>query len=397
MNNTKRMSIRFILPFLLFGILLPPVSASAQQRGVSVKGTAQYDDTIIEGNFWALIIGINDYPNLGPEMQLQAARADAQDLATVLQKRYGFAKERMIQLYDKQASRDEIIVALESLAGAVGEKDSLLIYYAGHGEYNKLNKRGFWIPSDAMKSKPSTFVSNADIKDYLESIKARHIYTISDSCFSESLMGKTRSLGSGSDRAFKELYSSKSRWILTSGGLYPVPDKAKGNHSVFAFHLLKTLEKNENQYLTPQQIIAEIQTLVSNESQQTPKSAPVAMAGDEGGQFIFRLASYLKPEPLKPAVPTISPEDEAKRKEELKKMVEDKARLEEDSKKLKEAEQRLRDKEQQMEKERITKDLEQQRKMDEERRRIEREKRGLEEDRKRQKKKEEPVFVPPTF
>jgi len=343
------------------------------------------------------IIGINEYPNLGPEMQLQAARADAQELATVLQKRYGFAKERMIQLYDKKASRDEIIVALESLGASVGEKDSLLIYYAGHGEYNKLNKRGFWIPSDAMKNKPSTFVSNADIKDYLESIRARHIYTISDSCFSESLMGKTRSLGPGSDRAFKELYSSKSRWILTSGGLYPVPDKAKGNHSVFAFHLLKTLEKNDNQYLTPQQIISEIQTLVSNESQQTPKSAPVAMAGDEGGQFIFRLASYQKPEPPKPAAPTVSPEEEAKRKEEMKKMLEDKARLEDDAKKLREAEQRLRDKEQSMEKERLVKEQEQQRRMDEERRRIEREKRELEENRKRQKKKEEPVFVPPTF
>ena len=386
----------FPLVILILFISFPVVSYPQEQtRGIAVKGTSQPGDITIDGNYWALIIGINEYPNLPPSMQLQAARADAQDVATVLQKRYGFAKERMIQLYDKKASRDEIITALESLGGAVGEKDSLLIYYAGHGEFNKVNKRGFWIPSDAMKDKQSTFVSNADIKDYLESIKAKHIYTISDSCFSESLMGKTRSLGG--DRAIKELYSSKSRWILTSGGLYPVPDKAKGNHSAFAYHLLRLLEKNENQYLTPMQIINEIMPLVSNESPQTPKSAPVAMAGDEGGQFIFTLAAYKRPEALKPAGPVVSPEEEAKRKEELKKMLEDKARLEEDSKKLKEAEQRLRDKEQQMEKERIVKDLEQQRKMDEERRRIEREKRELEENKKRQKKKEEPVFVPPTF
>jgi len=364
-------------------------------RGIAVKGTSQPGDITIDGNYWALIIGINEYPNLPPSMQLQAARADAQDVATVLQKRYGFAKERMIQLYDKKASRDEIIMALESLGGAVGEKDSLLIYYAGHGEFNKVNKRGFWIPSDAMKDKQSTFVSNADIKDYLESIKAKHIYTISDSCFSESLMGKTRSLGG--DRAIKELFSSKSRWILTSGGLYPVPDKAKGNHSTFAYHLIRLLERNENQYLTPMQIITEIMPLVSNESQQTPKSAPVALSGDEGGQFIFTLAAYKRPEALKPAAPAVSPEEEAKRKEDLKKMLEDRTRLEEDSKKLKEAEQRLRDKEQQMEKERLAKDLEQQRKMDEERRRIEREKREIEDSRKRDKKKAEPVFVPPTF
>jgi len=50
-----------------------------------------------------------------------------------------------------------------------------------------------------------------------------------------------------------------------------------------------------------------------------------------------------------------------------------------------------------MEKERLAKDLEQQRKMDEERRRIEREKREIDDNRKREKKKAEPVFVPPTF
>ncbi|MEK6743369.1 MAG: caspase family protein [Nitrospirota bacterium] len=381
-----------ILLILSFPLISHP---QEQSRGIAVKGTGQPGDITIDGNYWALIIGINDYPNLPPSMQLQAARPDAQEIASVLQKRYGFAKERMIQLYDKKASRDDIILALETLAATVSDKDSLLIYYAGHGEYNKNTKRGVWIPSDAVQAKQSTFVSNADIKDYLESIKARHIYTISDSCFSESLMGKTRSLGG--DRAIKELYSARSRWILTSGGLYPVPDKAKGNHSTFAYHLLRLLEKNENQYLTPMQIINEIMPLVSNESPQTPKSAPVAMAGDEGGQFIFTLASFKYPETLRPTAPAVSPEDVARQKAEMKKMLEDRTRLEEDAKKLKEAEQRLRDKEQQMEKERVAKDLEQQRKMDEERRRIDREKREFEDNKKREKKKGEPVFVPPTF
>ena len=384
--------IAILILFLSFPLF---THSQEQSRGITVKGTSQPGDVTIDGNYWALIIGINEYPNLPPTMQLQAARPDAQEIATVLQKRYGFAKERMIQLYDRKASRDDIILALETLAATVGDKDSLLIYYAGHGEYNKNTKRGVWIPSDAVQGKQSTFVSNADIKDYLESIKAKHIYTISDSCFSESLMGKTRSLGT--DRAIKELFSARSRWILTSGGLYPVPDKAKGNHSTFAYHLLRLLEKNENQYLTPMQIIAEIMPLVSNESPQTPKSAPVAMAGDEGGQFIFTLASYKMPDALKPAAPAVSPEDVAKQKAEMKKMLEDRTRLEEDAKKLKEAEQRLRDREQQMEKERVAKEHEQQKRMEEERRRIEREKREFEEKMRREKKKEEPVFVPPTF
>jgi uncharacterized caspase-like protein len=384
--------------------MLAPLSARSQQRGVTVKGTGPAEDTLIAGDYWALIIGINEYPNLGPDMQLQAARADAQAVATVLQQRYGFAQQRMIQLYDKKATRDEIMLALEKLAEVTDEKDSVLIYYAGHGEYSKDKNRGYWIPSDAVKGRTPSYVSNADIRDYLTNIKARHIYTISDSCFSESLMGKTRSLGSGSERAFKELYSSKSRLVLTSGGLYPVPDKAKGNHSVFAYHLLRMLEKNDNQYITPQMIIAQIQTLVANESQQTPKSAPVAFAGDEGGQFLFRLALYKAPEPPKPAAPGMSPEEEKKQMELMLKMMQEKARLEEDAKKLREAEQKLREREAQAEKDRIAKEQErlvreqeQQRRMEEERRRLEREKSELEADKSRQKKKADPVFVPPTF
>jgi uncharacterized caspase-like protein len=395
MKKHTMFSVIRLLTLAAAGLLLTQaVYADDALRGVTVKGTEQQGEMVIDGNYWALIIGINEYSNLQPDMQLQAARPDAQEIARVLQQRYGFAKERMIQLYDKKASRDEIILALETLAGTVGEKDSLLIYYAGHGEYNKNTKRGVWIPSDAVANKTSSFISNADIRDYLESIKARHIYTISDSCFSESLMGKTRSLGSGSDRAFKELYSAKSRWILTSGGLYPVPDKAKGNHSVFAYHLIRILDKNENQYLTPMQIVSEIMPLVANESQQTPKSAPVALSGDEGGQFIFALASYKKPELPRPAAPVISPEEDSKRIQELKRMIEEKARLEEDTKKLRETEQRLREREAQMEKDRVAKDQEQKKRMDEERKRLDREKREMERQRKKEEKGE---FVPPTF
>jgi len=386
-------ALRIVSVGAAFLLLMQIAFAGEAMRGVAVKGTGQPQDQLITGDYWALIIGINEYPNLGPEMQLQAARPDAQAVATVLQKRYGFAKERMIQLYDKKASRDEIMLALEKLSEVVDGKDSVLIYYAGHGDYSKDKNRGYWIPSDAVKNKTPSYVSNADIKDYVKNIKARHIYTISDSCFAKSLMGgNTRSLGSGSDHAFRELYSYKSRLILTSGGLYPVPDKAKGEHSVFAYYLLRLLGKNENQYITPQQIIAQIQTLVANESQQTPMSAPLMDAGDEGGQFIFRLASYQKPESPKPAAPGISPEEEQERKDEMKKMLEERVRLEQDAKKLREAEQKLREREAQSERDRIAKEQTQQKLMDEERRRIEREKQEIQ-----KQKKKDGEFVIPSF
>ncbi|MBI3583866.1 MAG: caspase family protein, partial [Nitrospinae bacterium] len=192
---------------------------------MNIEGTGQPQDLTIEGDYWALIIGINEYANLPADKQLQAARPDAKAVADVLNKKYGFAKERMLELYNKEeTTRRNIIGKLRILAKTLSHKDNLLIYYAGHGEYDRDTQLGGWIPSDAVLDDPSSFISNEEVRGYLKAIKARHIYTIADSCFSESLMGgKTRSIGQLSEPAIKELYNDKSRLILTSGGLYPVP------------------------------------------------------------------------------------------------------------------------------------------------------------------------------
>ncbi len=411
-----------IIILLLIASLLPlfqvnkdfaqPLEKNQGKRDLGIEATGQSEDLTIEGDYWALIIGINEYVNLPPDKQLQAALPDAKAVADVLNKRYGFAKERMIELYDKQATRSEIIKRLRILAKTLGNKDNLMIYYAGHGEYDKETQLGGWIPSDAVLDDPSTFIGNEEVRSYLKAIKARHIYTVADSCFSESLMGgKTRSIGQLSEPAIKELYHDKSRLILTSGGLYPVPDKGKGNHSTFAYYLLRILERNENKYLIPQQIIAELQPLVSNEAQQTPKSAPIAGIGDEGGQFVFMLAHVKAP----PAEDMREKED-LRFKEERKKIEEEKARLEGDMKRFREEaakieremkerlEKEMKEKSKKMDEERIAKDREQQKKIEEDRLRFEQqkieEKRQLEQEKReleKKKKKEEPVFIPPTF
>ncbi|MEK6605438.1 MAG: caspase family protein, partial [Nitrospirota bacterium] len=289
------------LPFFFpYNSVKAGVEIKPQAARPSAPAAGADPDDFIEGNYWALIIGINKYPTMDKDKQLEAARKDAEAVSKLLIERYGFSKERMVELYDEQASRKGIIRAFSSLKRRLTDKDSLFIYYAGHGEYESTGKEksqkekvdgmGYWIPSDAELDDPSSYIFNSQVRDYLANIPARHIYAVVDSCFSGSLMGRSRQLGRG---AIKELYQSPSRWILASGGLYPVPDaadKAKQGHSTFAWHFMKLLRQNTNPYLLAKDLAEPMAIRVSNEvKDQLPRSAPVVAAGDEGGQFVFRL------------------------------------------------------------------------------------------------------------
>ena len=88
-----------------------------------------------------MLIGNNSYRNL-PD--LKTAVADAEAVAQVLKHDYGF---RTTLLTD--ATRGEILNALDSFLSRLRTDDNLLICYAGHGWLDKAANRGYWQPVDA--------------------------------------------------------------------------------------------------------------------------------------------------------------------------------------------------------------------------------------------------------
>ncbi|MDM8544696.1 hypothetical protein QUF90_26775 [Desulfococcaceae bacterium HSG9] len=51
--------------------------------------------------------------------------------------------------------------ALMRLVDSAEAQDSILIYFAGHGDINRRLKSGWWIPSDAISGKPRTYLDNS--------------------------------------------------------------------------------------------------------------------------------------------------------------------------------------------------------------------------------------------
>jgi Caspase domain len=95
---------------------------------------------------------------------------DATAVADILNKKYGFKTTLLLN-----ANRYQILSALSTLRGQLSEKDNLLIYYAGHGELDKVNQRGHWLPVDAEPTSPANWISNIEVTDTLNVMSANHV------------------------------------------------------------------------------------------------------------------------------------------------------------------------------------------------------------------------------
>ena len=251
-------------------------------KGLNV---AQAMKSVEVGNYYGLVIGIDQYSGDWP--MLKNAVNDAKSVAELLSAKYTF--QYMKTLYDGEATRDNILKEFETLLQKVKENDNVLIYYSGHGEYIQSMDKGFWVPVDATGKSISKYISNEDIKAFLTGIHSKHTLLVTDACFSGDIFrGKTMTIPyENSTKYYSKMYSLSSRKALTSGGLEPVMDKGKDNHSVFTYYFLQALKNNNEKYLDAGQIFDLLKIPVVNNSSQTPAYSPIRNAGDEGGQFIF--------------------------------------------------------------------------------------------------------------
>ncbi|MCD4735596.1 MAG: caspase family protein [Bacteroidales bacterium] len=240
---------------------------------------------MIIGDYFALIIGIDDYS--GTWTPLNNAVGDAKAIKEMLESKYKFDHFRT--LYNKLATRENIIRELEWLVRNVKEEDNVFIYYSGHGEFKKDYNKGYWVPTDATEESTYQYVSNNDLQTFLSSIKSKHTLLISDACFSGDIFrGKTISIPfEDTERYYRDVHTKLSRQAITSGGVEPVMDGGREGHSVFAYYLLKSLRNNNKRFFDAFSLYDDIRIPVINNSIQSPVFQPIKNTGDEGGQFLF--------------------------------------------------------------------------------------------------------------
>ena len=291
----RRAKVNFnLLPKLLLSATSQPPEKRSSSKIKSPLNPVNF------GNYYALIIGNNTYQNFN---NLNSAVNDAHEADKILREQYDFKTTLVLN-----GDRYTILSALNKLRETLTEDDNLLIYYAGHGELDKVNRRGHWLPVDAEPNSTANWISNIDITDILNAISARHIMVVADSCYSGTMTRSSLArLESGmTDKTrlkwFRVMAKTRSRSVLTSGGLKPVLDSGRSGHSVFANAFFEVLKQNTG-VLEGYKIYRDVSEKVRQQAakyniEQTPQYAPILHAGHEAGEFFFVSRKAIRPTTL---------------------------------------------------------------------------------------------------
>jgi hypothetical protein len=231
-----------------------------------------------QGGNYGLIIGINIY-NDPALVDLDNPIADATLLYSTLIGNYMFEPKNVTLL--KNPNRAEIIKELDKLSYKLTKNDNLIIFYAGHGFWDKEKETGFWLPADADQFSTVNWIRNSTIQDFVDDINTRHTLLITDACFAGAIF-KSRGGFQDASVGVNKLYSMTSRKAMTSGTLEEVPDR-----SVFLEYLLKRLLENKKKYLSASELFNSFRDAVLNNSPNIPQYGVIQDTGDEGGDFIF--------------------------------------------------------------------------------------------------------------
>ena len=271
-------------------LLIPNTSSGPANTPASATASKETPTTAPDfGRYYGLIIGNQRYQHLP---SLETAKDDATAVDRLLRERYGFKTTLLLD-----ANRYQILSTLNELRERLTDQDNLLIYYAGHGELDRVNLRGYWLPVDAEPASSANWISNVAVTDVLNAMSATHILVVADSCYSGSLTRSSLArLESGMSEAVRNKWlgimtKTRSRTVLTSGGLEPVLDSGGGGHSLFARAFLEILSANsailEGQHLY-REVSDRIQEVASRlHIEQVPEYAPIQHAGHESGEFFF--------------------------------------------------------------------------------------------------------------
>jgi hypothetical protein len=246
---------------------------------------------------WAVVIGIDKYNREKGFEPLPYAVADAIAVRDHLVEYLDFSLERIIELYNEDATKTRIDEVLgDKLPKKLSENDRLLVFYSGHGvttDIREGKKFGYLIPFDGDRDKLyTTALSMRNIGEYADLIRARQILFVIDACYS-GIIGTTYRKGKlleETRQQVEKFIKSSGRQIMTAGAAdesVVMSDKWDG-HSVYTYYFLRGLQgeadTNNDEVISARELQVFLDNTVPKEARQTPQLFDLVWSE---GQFVF--------------------------------------------------------------------------------------------------------------
>ena len=170
-------------------------AGAAAAGALAQPGEALADDLRAPGGgtIRALVVGVDVYSRLPASVQLQGARADAEDIAEALSRDGG----KPVVLFDADVTRANIVARMDSLVAESKPGDFVLFAYAGHGMQTPEYARWQGIDPDGVNEQIALsgfsfsgegvdeIIVNPEIRAWLSRLDAKGVdaVVIMDSCF----------------------------------------------------------------------------------------------------------------------------------------------------------------------------------------------------------------------
>jgi hypothetical protein len=213
--------------------------------------TVQYIEQL--KNVWAVVIGIDTYPNI---RQLKYAANDAGLFYDHLIKHNRIPKENVMLLLNRDATLTKIRSVLGTeIKNKAGKDDMVVIYFAGHGATERdagspdgdgLEK--YLLSYDAdLSDLYATALPMEELSRIFNRIRSERLIFIADACYSGASGGRT--IGSGGLRAsisesfIDRIAGGRGRVIMSASGANEVSaEKDELRHGVFTYYLIEGLQ-----------------------------------------------------------------------------------------------------------------------------------------------------------
>ena len=235
-----------------------------------------------------LLIGIDKYKH---HQDLSTCIKDVCDFRNVLLEKFDFTEQETYELFNEKATNKNIQDALSGYGKTLKIEDNLIIFYSGHGSFSSSEERGFWIPSDGT-NEYTTWIPNETIITFLQRMRCKHIFVISDSCFSNSLLLHDTS------KTLSEYNKRASRWALTSAYDESYSPKDPNSNSLFAESIIEFLEHTDSDFRISK-LIEYVKDNFTGNVLQAPQGCPIKVNGHKGGELVLAIKNEIDERALK--------------------------------------------------------------------------------------------------